>query len=249
MNNEKMVRLKKVEIEILDFVVDICNQNKITYYLAYGTLLGAVRHKGFIPWDDDIDIVVPRADYDELCRLLNTICNNACTSKFYFQNANTDLNFKRPYSKVRKRNTIFQESGEPCSNGQQGIFIDIFPLDTVRHQRGIQKLFSFFIFRLLHFRQKTDGICTSAANMMTTWYKKGNYYVVYGSPYKVEKDLHKKIWFENGTLVEFEGKQYNAPKDYDNYLKQLYDDYMQLPPKDKRINHNPKVVEFGDVLE
>ncbi len=246
MNKKKLEKVKAIEVDILNYVVDVCNSNKIRYYLAYGTLLGAVRHGGFIPWDDDIDVVVPREDYDRLCKLLEFKCNHD-KSAYYFQNSDIDMNFRKPYSKVRRRGTIFLEEDTAEANGEQGIYIDIFPLDTVKHKRGLQKIFSFFVFRLLKYRRKKKGFFSSMVYIMSTWYKQGDYYVVYGSPYKVEKDIYRKEWFEKSALIKFEGNNYNIPKYSDLCLKQIYGDYMTLPPEEKRVCHNPKRIEFGDL--
>ena len=245
MNEEEMQKLRATEIEILDFVVEVCSANNLNYYLLYGTLLGAVRHEGFIPWDDDIDIGLPRKDYDRLCTILTQKCNGH--SKFCFQDCDADIDFNKPYSKVRKRNTIFQEEGDNDNSVFQGIFIDIFPLDYVNNRVGLQKLFSFMVFRLLGVKGKNRRINISISKKILTWYKWGMYYVVYGSPYSVEKDVHNILWFGDGRSVVFEGKKYNAPEKYEEYLSQIYGDYMKLPPVEKRISHNPKLVKFGEV--
>ncbi len=246
MNEEVMNQLRKTELEILDYVVSICNEYKLTYYILYGTLLGAVRHKGFIPWDDDIDIGLPRRDYDKLCSILKEQCQNE-NSAYFFQSTRTDKSFKLPFSKVRKHGTVFLEKKKYANNG---IYIDIFPLDAAKHWRGLQKPFSYLMYRLYGRSQTLVGnMCIALADRMSTFYKedKCKYYVSYGSAYPVERDVMKKDWFAEGDFAEFEGKKYRVPKNFKAYLTQIYgDDYMQLPPVEKRVSHNPVLLKFED---
>ena len=245
-------KLQIAEIEILDFVVDICNQHKLRYYLLYGTLLGAVRHKGFIPWDDDVDIGLPRKDYEKLCMILNKQCEIS-GSKYYFQNPCLDSTFKRIYSKVMKRGTLFLEDDEVDASFEQGIFIDIFPLDKAKHRRGIQKVFKFLIYRILErINENNTNQYFKMINWMSRFYEQSDhgYYINYGSPYSIEKDIYKLEWFAEGRNVYFENKTYRGPVNAEAFLEQIYGkDYMQLPPLEKRVCHNPKIISFGESMD
>ncbi len=244
-----MQKLRSTEIEILDFVVDICNKYKLRYYLLYGTLLGAVRHNGFIPWDDDIDIGLPRKDYEKLCVILNRECEIS-GSKYYFQNPCLDPTARRLYSKVRKRGTVFLEEDEIDASREQGIFVDIFPLDKAKHKRGIQKVFKYLIYRILEkINENNKNRYFKIINWMSCFHEKSDqgYYINYGSPYPIEKDIHRLEWFAGGKNVYFENKTYRGPVNAEAFLEQLYGmDYMQLPPLEKRVCHNPKVIYFGE---
>ena len=128
MDNQTLSELHKVETEILEVVDSICKENGITYYFTGGTLLGAVRHKGFIPWDDDIDIVMPRADFQKFIE----ICNQGALGDNYFlHHISTDDNFYLIYAKIKKNNTFFDEEIVKSVDCHKGIFIDIFPLDYI----------------------------------------------------------------------------------------------------------------------
>lgn len=118
----------KVEQEILDVFHKVCVDNNLKYSIAYGTLLGAVRHKGFIPWDDDIDVIMPREDYEKL----RTLWVKNAPKKYIFQDYYTDKNYINNFAKIRKDKTAFvQSEKEKDFNYHKGIFIDVFPADRV----------------------------------------------------------------------------------------------------------------------
>ena len=116
------------EQEILDVIHQVCTEYGLRYSLAYGTLIGAVRHKGFIPWDDDIDLMMPREDYEKLL----TIWNEAAPKGYILQNTRTDPDFTQNFTKIRKDHTTFlQDESEREKHYHKGIFVDIFPGDRV----------------------------------------------------------------------------------------------------------------------
>ena len=245
MDKNTLDKLRKIELEILDYIVDICNENGIRYYLAYGTLLGAVRHSGFIPWDDDVDICLLRKDYERLCCILRTNCSES--TEYYFQEPYIDEDFKYPFAKVRKRGTVFLETQISNRAKEQGIFVDIFPLDKVKHRIGIQKLWSYLIYKILLMPNGRHNIEYKIVKKLSTWdeKKKCKYLVSYGSAYPVEKDVMNVEWFGNSVKLPFEGKEYTAPIGYKEVLKKLYGaDYMDLPPIEKRVTHNPTMILF-----
>src|SRR5690554_4415622 len=125
MDQKTLKKLHNVQIEILNQIVKICNQNKLTYFLIGGTLLGAIRHKGFIPWDDDLDIAMPRKDYEKFLEL----CQGYLGDEYYLHCSKTDPKYWLPFAKVRKNNTIFEEKSIQTINSHKGIYVDIFPLD------------------------------------------------------------------------------------------------------------------------
>lgn len=250
MNSDIMKKLRETEIEILDYIVTICNEYNIQYYLAYGSVLGAIRHTGFIPWDDDIDICLPRNEYVKLCKILEERCNN--TTRFFFQSWDTDSRFYMLYSKLRKNGTTFLE--EKNESSHNGVFVDIFPLDSVSREYGIQKVNVFIIFRLLSIYKKCKvKECDKASEIIKriilylqcSTYKKSKYYVNYSSVYKVDRDVIPIEWFGSGRKHKFEKNQYIIPSIAEKYLERIYGaDYMELPPVEKRITHEPQCVEF-----
>ena len=127
MEKESLDKLHDTLIEILDYVVSVCEENDLTYFLVYGTALGAYRHKGFIPWDDDLDIAMPRQDYEKFIE----IANKNKDAKYTLQNELNEKKYYLPFAKVRKNGTKFVEDIAQNMYENEGIFIDIFVLDYV----------------------------------------------------------------------------------------------------------------------
>lgn len=266
---EYIKKLHEVQVEILDEIDKICKENNINYFLVAGTLLGAVRHKGFIPWDDDVDIGMLREDYNkfkELC--LNS---DVLNKKYFLHSLETDENYWLPFMKVRKNNTTFGEKFIKHLDTHKGIFVDIFPYDNVKYENNFfQKIRSFFILNIEDAVLCKHGI-KKINKCRRKWIvkilmllplkllhkfqnclfkiksnKKTKYIVCFvagGNPVD-ETLLRDKVFPINE--VEFEGKMYPAIKDYDYYLKRVYGDYMKLPPKDKRITHSPEIISFTE---
>lgn len=247
--------LKNIQKEILDDVVSFCKKNKIRYYLAYGTLLGAVRHKGYIPWDDDIDIHMPRPDYEKFIELYPSkeSYNRIVTHEL-------DRNYNMPFAKVFRKGTIVKELFYKQS--VFGVYIDIFPLDGIKSKWqayicGECKRFIFIknaiINNSLTFSRKARLLITKflllplsqhfILKIVRSISRKHKYdecetVCSLGSRAAVREILPRKV-FDEHTTVEFEGCRYCAPKDCDKYLTALYGNYMQLPPEEKRISsHN-----------
>lgn len=232
--------IRKIQLNILDYVHYLCEKYKLRYYLAGGTLLGAVRHKGYIPWDDDIDILMPRSDYEKLIYIINHNTNK----KFRFLTYLNEKNYLEPFGRVVNMNTYIEFANEiKCKN--MGVFIDVFPMD------GLNEKLDYYV-------NKRTLICRTRLKG-----KFGIFNVIYGKIlcHQVNKraraddfDSQKyiackvvglgereKIEYENFSeriLVDFEGRKYYAPIGYEVYLKNLYKDYMKLPPKNQqRRNH------------
>ena len=127
MDKEILRRLQLTQLDIAKEIKRVCEKNDIKYWLESGTLLGAVRHKGFIPWDDDLDIAMRRDDYERFKK----IAPRDLSSEYFFQSWETDENFGLPFAKVRKRKTIYKEIKAKNSKANNGIFVDIFPYDIV----------------------------------------------------------------------------------------------------------------------
>lgn len=126
---EQKAQIKIIQIDMMKELDRICNKYNITYCLGYGTMLGAVRHKGFIPWDDDADLLMLREDYDKFKK----VCIKELPEKYFFQDAETDSEYLWGYAKLRNLNTKYVRCGQEHIKCKNGVFIDIFPLDNIPH--------------------------------------------------------------------------------------------------------------------
>ena len=128
MKKEILDKLHITHIKILDEIVRICDENKLNYFLIGGTLLGAVRHKGFIPWDDDLDIAMPRKDYDKFLNIAKKQINN----NYILEYNKTNRKYWLPFAKVRLKNTLYVENTIKNYETNKEIWVDIFPIDNVK---------------------------------------------------------------------------------------------------------------------
>lgn len=263
MDNLYLMRLQKIEYEILKVVADICEKNGITYCLQGGTLLGAIRHNGFIPWDDDIDITMPRKDFEKFIK----ICANELPAEYYLQSYKTDKNSYKPYAKVKKNGTLFMETTDDNIPGHQGIFIDIFPLDSTPNENGRNVFIKnkilcnvnniMMIKAGLHKRSAIKMIIakvlpmTSLQRIQQSLMKlAGNeedmYFASMGGTLDIVKQTFPKSTYFPPVKHKFEDGEFYIPFDADYYLKRVYGDYMTLPPEEKRHTHNPYKIIFND---
>lgn len=268
MNSKILQKLQYVEYEIFQEVVRICKKNDITYFLVGGTLLGAIRHKGFIPWDDDLDIAMPREDYNRFLK----ICKDQLNENFYLHCNQTDPEYWLPYAKVRKNGTLFLEKPLISIKSHKGIFIDIFPLDNANTQNSliqdlqavtVKGLLSLIMFKRglkigkPSWKMKisltlTKGIqlhklCVLQQKIMSfNRNPKAEYYINLGSNYDYTKQTIPKNKYFPPVKVEFNGGVYNAPNDWDYVLKRIYGDYMKIPEVNKRVTHSPAQIEFAE---
>ena len=261
-------KLQQTETEILEEIDRLCEKHSIVYYLAGGTLLGAVRHRGFIPWDDDIDVAMPRNDYERF----RDICLSELDERFYLHCPQTDKNYWLPFAKVRKKNTLFEEKNLVDLNVSKEIFVDIFPLDDTKKENSLIKRFRALKIKLLSsemisrigiktrekvpFWVKIRKFClrrysiAELSKKQTALMKKENgkgydFYVNYASNYgHIKQTMPKKIYGVPKKLF-FENKEYNVPNDYEYFLTRLYgEEYMKIPPKEKQITHSPQRICF-----
>ena len=248
--------MKAIQLEIMDRIHDFCLANDITYFLSHGSLIGSVRHKGFIPWDDDIDLFMLREDYDRFCRVFPSsqeklgleLVNSRSVKKFY-----------RPMSKVIDNRTLLIEPNYLCDD-EIGVNVDIWPLDGVpansdeydKHLKKLKKLIKILYGRIVR-TKAIDSVPQKIAHILLLIvspkflvdriislqekYKASDsdFVSCYVDPYK--KKFNRE-WFSDRKLVPFEDKMFYIPVDSDKILKSLYGDYMQLPPEEKRKPHH-----------
>lgn len=253
----------KAELEILDAIDGFCKRNNLRYSIAYGTMLGAVRHKGFIPWDDDIDIIMPRADYEVLLKAWDV-------KGFVLQNKYTNSDFTQNFTKIRKNNTTYiQYEWEKDKKYHKGFFVDIFPGDKVptgRIQRKIQ--FVACAINLLCSRGFSSGssgvvglvekamlslpynmqkkLYVISEDIISYWNNHKGCGYVFPNTIEWAKKLYPVEIFSDMGYEVFCGKNYMCVGNPKLILSMDYgDDYMSLPPVEKRVlPHHPLVVSF-----
>ena len=264
---EQLRALQLKELDILKAVADVCDELGLTYFLSFGTLLGAVRHGGFIPWDDDIDIAMPYTDYQKFLAYGQESLGNL----FFVQNMETEPDFNFSFTKVRLNGTTCMNSYQDHWNVHQGIWIDVFPIVPLRGK--IDFKLSRKVFSLCNFFQLDHGLK----------YYYDDYYKLVGGfgiallrlfykiPIQTRAKWHKiivqkmctrknrkcrsvlagnittfyseDVFSEKDTIL-FEGIPFSAPKETDKYLRITYGDYMQLPPEEKRRGHIMNIVDL-----
>lgn len=259
MNELSLAEIKQIQLNILLIIAEFCEKNSIKYFLFVGTLLGAVRHKGYIPWDDDIDICMMREDYEKFFEKFNGYSDSLKAINY-----ETDEDYYSVSGKVIDTNTIMQE----CNNFNKdiGVYVDIFPMDKLPSEKAainlqnklrpykiilelktvkpdksrvwykntILKIGS-FLFRYISTRWLIKKItCKSRIyNNQDCNYIADISVFTYGL-----RELFQKSWFEEICELEFEGYMFKGPKEYDKILHHLFGDYMKLPPIEKRVSHH-----------
>ncbi|HHH72888.1 MAG TPA: LicD family protein [Sulfuricurvum sp.] len=248
--------LREAQLIMLEMLVEfdaVCKQHALTYWLDSGTLLGAVRHKGFIPWDDDIDIAMPLEDYRALARLPKEVFSDT----IFFQTKKTDPKFPFDYMKLRSNKATIIEFHEQnkTADYHQGVFVDIFPMLSVKkspfHQwyyKSSLALIRFFSHKNLHVR---TSIPNDTLRSLLSW--------TLQKMHQQESPQHTQLiyggempdvaaWFDAKEVfplakIRFEDAEFYAPKNAHHYLSAIYSfDYMQLPPEDKRTIHAHDVI-------
>lgn len=258
MRELSLQEIQSISLKVLESIHVFCTEHDIKYSLAGGTLIGAIRHQGFIPWDDDIDIMMPRPDYDRFCRMY--------VSSDRFQLV-TQKNSYIPFSRVCECKESYVEPSAVWHdlNVQTGVWVDIFPLDGAYenddfYDSRVSQLFHVTDVIWLMRKYKSgkcsvreklnlcsllcrDGFCSIKTKLKRydtlcreLEYGSTERFASYTNPIYGKKDRHRMECFSSLIDITFEGRMYKALKGYDEYLTNLYGDYMQLPPVEKRIS-------------
>ena len=249
MKDKNLEKIKVIQLEIMDYIDKICKKYDIKYCIFWGSLLGAIRHKGFIPWDDDIDIAMLPDDYKKFMEVME----NENSDKYYLQNIYNTKYYIFPFSKVRKYHTTRIDEESNYLPFKKGINIDVFPLFKYPTSKFKQFLFKYrlqvinvlltrdykqekskkkYINVFLHLvpRSLTNKVLIRKMNKLLNYNGEFNEYRV---TYK--KGFDKNCF--DVITVPFEDRKYTAPAGYDKILTELYGDYMTPPPKKDRHGH------------
>lgn len=268
-----MTELRKVqlvEIEILKEIYRICNKHNLRCFLWYGTLLGALRHDGFIPWDDDIDLAMPEEDYDQFIQFAKTEMGK----DFFLHSIETDKNYFPDFIRIRRNNTIYIPDVYRNTNFiHNGLWIDVMPLHYARSDSSLTEKAKFWILRKV-FRPLTAikvlgvkkqsifaKVCEKIARKMNIYTlqrmndrvarsckrENGKFYVCEGTSMNMHRYYYPVEYFGDGVMHTFEGLQCRIPNESDKLLRQVYGDYMQLPPEEERVGHLPTICDLSKV--
>ena len=271
-------QVKETALQLLIYVDRICEENDLKYSLYYGTLLGAVRHKGFIPWDDDIDIVMLRPDYDKLLSIL------AKDETYLLLDQSTRPDYRYTFAKLVDSNTYLEStqfySGE---DPELGVFLDIFPLDGVpenqeelvlyRNELNQDKAGIMYTIKDMYARSfnKYRSLLKKVVKkpQQLKFLKEGDYsywrakyeadakrYPVTSSKYcahvefiETDKKIYPTEWFYKFKKIDFEGYQFQSIQADDEFLTSYFGNYMELPPIEEQKSNHPYIAYYKEYKE
>lgn len=262
LSDRQIKKLRQTELDILKCFINVCRQLNLKYFVVQGTLLGSVRHKGFIPWDDDIDVGMIREDYDIFLKKGQALMPDG----YFLQTSLTDPEYPHGFAKIRNSSTAFVETTCKNLHMNHGIFIDVFPFDYYpenvwdRAVLSLKKLLLRYRIRcslyipgdkkisvgnMIRFFMKAISCIAYPSlkkaiikqNSLYRYRKKSSQRINYGSPWGKRECIPGK-WLNEITLLEFEGIMVSAPLCYKEYLTHVYGNYMELPPPEKRVPHH-----------
>ena len=264
---EEFRRMQLVELDMLKELDRVCRKNNINYVIFGGTMLGAIRHKGYIPWDDDADIAMLREDYEKFKNHISELNKEIC----YFQDNTTDPEYRWGYGKLRRTGTTYVRVGQEHLKCKTGIFIDIFPMDDIPkslplqmlqdfkcyclrkilwsevgkvNKRGFLKLWYSILSKIptsfvyKRLKHYTKKSKNSTPNRVRTLLFPSSGKLYRKNPIRVRYGMPKE-WFLERDEYNFENYKLYGTKNYDAVLEYVYGDYMKLPPENQREQHSP----------
>ena len=261
MTFEEIRKYQLAQLELMKMVDELCSKLNLTYYIIGGTLLGAVRHGGFIPWDPDIDIAMPRKDYEAIRKYFSE--NES--DRYFYQHYSTEKNHLSPHAliKIKDSHVVVKSIYTPYRPRYDGIYLDVFPLDNApvsqklqeRQTNRIQRLKKIIFFKARYTYPSNSWIkvlakkCISA--LLTPWSfyflnkkmdktmqkyngQSSEYLVSMASHYSYWKQLMPQAVYGKPERINFEGLSLLAPAQTHEYLTRIYKNYMELPPEEQR---------------
>lgn len=267
LTNEQLRQLQLVQLELLLEFDRICRKHHIMYSLTGGTLLGAVRNGGFIPWDDDSDVSMMRSEYEKFV----AVCEQELdTEKFYFQDIDRTPGYRWGYAKLRRKDTIFLRENQEHMPYEQGIFMDIFPRDSVPDGVVSGEIHKFLCFCVRKTLWSAVGRYAAPTKKGRVWY--GFLYFIskpwingaYHSLVKISQNEstgrvraltfpiphgekgYLREWYNSYEEIEFEGHLFLVESGYKDWLAQEFHNYMSLPPVESRKIHPVVDIKFVD---
>lgn len=246
-SNSDLKKIQNKLLEMAKFVDKVCTDNKIEYYLIYGTCLGAVRHNNFIPWDDDFDIGMTYYNYLKFIEVMEKQ-----NSKYVIQTIDNDKEYNRLFAKVRDTETTYIENGNEKRNMIQGLYIDIFPIVGYPNNKLLQKKFKFdraiamypytnminnkflnFIAKAIYFEKDFKKISKKYQKQILKYdlNKCKNWISVYGNSFEI--NINDKSNYGNPIRINFDNYKFPIPEKADLYLTRTYGDYMKIPSKEQ----------------
>lgn len=267
--SELIRKMQVVELDMLKEFDRICRKYEITYILDAGTLLGAVRNGGFIPWDDDVDIRMLRHEYDRFCEVCRTELDE---NKYFLQNHDTDKGFLWGYARILRVGTVFMREGQDMLTMKRGIFIDIFPCDVLPDSIVLKWKYTFncFIARKMLYSEvalsKKICIIYKFFYAILNMFSKETAYKIFKKQAQKYNGLHLqrvrcqgwgdkvetigflRKWFDETSEIIFEGYSFKCPKDYHGFLVHSFgEDYMTPPPEnDRKPRHTATFIKFPE---
>lgn len=256
-----ITELRAIQMKIASELAKFCQDHGLQYFLGYGTLLGAVRHNGYIPWDDDIDILMPRKDYAFFLDHFNKE-----QIEYRVDSCETNSEYSLPFAKISHKETYLIETSSDCCFEGLGVNIDVFPLDGLpeslwkrRWRMSIRKILLLsLLLKMLYVADKRAALknlilrvskiilTPISANLLArsvnhlsskSSFEESDFVVSSSGPYG-KKDILLRSWFEREVELEFEASMFHAPVGFAKVLSQCYGDYMRLPPVEKRVTHH-----------
>lgn len=258
LSKEELRKVQLIQLELLQEADRICKKCGIRYNIIAGTLLGAVRHGGYIPWDDDADVALLRPEYEKFRKACKKELNH---EKYYFQDHRATGGYRWGYGKLRRKGTIFLRKNQEHMPYEQGVFIDIFPLDGVPDNYFLRSLHNFECFCVRKTLWARVGKIADPNPMMRGWYRLldripeqrifsyyhklirrsnrigGRMVRILTFPTPNSEYGYYRCWYQSSAPIEFEGITFEGIRDYDSYLSFKFGNYMELPPESQRKVH------------